>query len=208
MTPLASKATRDSQGIDTYERGLLYASLLLVASNTHPNNPTTNQYSQAVTLTFKRGSMEYTEGEEETIVNQINPLINIKAYLPYDKQACFRTGGNYFEYVQSFNNIDPNPLLISIQPTNKGQDNKIATEPSWVNSLEKYFLWTAMNIDSQSYYDPGYIRRAEITIADNSSGNPFIQVDATLPNEYHVFLRQRNLLSAVVGEIVWQSDRI
>lgn len=199
MTPLESKSARDSRGINTYERGLLYATLLLIASNTSLSNTKPgkdNPYYEAIKLSFERGKyVEEVKGEE----NQdpmVDPAIIIEAHLPYNGEAALKAGGNYFEYIESFNNIDPNPLRISVEPVPNPFD-VIAVEPMWVDTLEKYLAWIASLIEDQTYYYEDYERTASTSFATDSKGKTFVKIDARLPYDFSTFVKKRNFLAAL-----------
>lgn len=201
MTPLESKAIRDSRGINTYERGMLYATLLLIVSNTSPNNTkkgANNPYYDAIKLNFERGKVGKSEEEDSKYFYfNIDPKIIIEAYLPYDREASLKSGGNFFEHIKSFDNIDPNPTAISVEPEPNPFDT-IQNSPVWVNSLEKYLVSMAMKIEYQTYYyEDDFERKAEISFVENNSGNSFVKIVATLPYDHDTFLEQRNLLSAL-----------
>lgn len=201
MTPLESKSARDNRGINTYERGLLYATLLLIASNTSLSNTKpgkSNPYYDSIKISFEHGKyIEAKKGEENQIL-KVDPAIIIEAHLPYNAELALKAGGNYFEHIEGFDNIDPNPLAVSIEP-DPSPFVIIKNDPSWINSLEKYMLWITMTIEYQTYYyGDEYQRTASLSFVDNSAGKAFVKIDAKLPYEQEVFLQKRNLLSAVM----------
>lgn len=195
MTTLASKATRDSIGINTYERGMLYAVLLLMVSNTSA----ANSYYEAIKMSFERGKIgtESEKGSAESDGREVDPKIIIEAHLPYNDVASLKAGGNYFEYIESFNNADPNPLRISLEP-DPNPFHTIANEPAWVDTLEKYLMWVTMHLElSTYYYDESFALVAKSSLVTNSNKKTFIKIDAKLPYDYSTFIKKRNLLAAL-----------
>lgn len=201
MTVLVSKAARDSIGIDTFERGFLYATLLLIASNTSLNNTKPgreNPYYTAIEFNLTPGSLNVITNDDgsQSKTKIIDPTITTKAHLPYDKGFCLKAGGNFFEYIGDFGNIDPNPLLITLQAT-RPRGLLIPNEPSWVNNLERYMLWTAMNLNYGYTVAEVIENPIEILPVEDSAGKTFMQISATLPYMEETFLKKRNLLDAI-----------
>lgn len=206
MTPLESKTIRDSRGINTYERGMLYATLLLITSNISPDNTkvgAANPYYEAIKLSFERGSFTKISNEEgdEKISEIIDPKVIIEAYLPYDQGLSLRTGGNFLEQIKDFGNKDPNPISISVDPDPRPYIT-IKEDPTWVNSLEKYLAWTATVMDFSGFYSLEIVRQVAISYVENSNKSTFIKINASLPYKYEAFLRNRNLLSALRSDYI------
>lgn len=206
MTPLESKAIRDSRGINTYERGFLYAALLLITSNISPDNTkvgAANPYYEAVKLSFERGSFNTKSNEsgDVTIAEIFDPKVIIEAHLPYDQGLSLRTGGNFLEQIKGFGNKDPNPISISVEP-DPNPFKVIKQDPIWVDSLEKYLAWTATAMDFSGFYSLKITRQVAINFVENSNKLPFVKIDAALPYDYQTFLSNRNILSALKSEYI------
>lgn len=184
MTPLESKIIRDTIGIDTYERGFVYAALLLRASNTHPENvlpKAQNPYYNSVRIALSNANTER--------------LINIQARLPYQSNPALRGGGNFIENILNFDNKDPNPFLFKLLPS-KDKKLNINHEPSWVDTLEKYLAWCASNLIL------GFLNltsgNQQGTILFYEEDTPTVlQINVVLPIDYKDYIRTNNLLYAV-----------
>lgn len=200
MTRLESKVDRDNRGINTCERGLLYATLLLIASNTSPDNTNPgidNPYWEAVKISFEHGKLlESVKGQENTF-KEVDPRIIIEAHLPYNNNAATKAGGNYFEYIESFNNIDPNPFILSVEP-DPAPFIVIPNDAPWVDTIEKYLAWIASLIENQTYYyGDDYPRIASTSFVTNTQGKSFILIEAKLSYNFSKFIQERNYLAAL-----------
>lgn len=195
MTLLEPKAKRDSYGIDTYERGLAYAALLLRASNTHPLNTLPkdkNKFFGAVKLAFNFNAVKDAV---------ITPSLIISAKFPYVSTEALLEGARFFDNVGDFGNKNPNPINIVCAASNP-KLLAIGQEPVWVNSLEKYFIWISRQlIIGHLLIDSDTQPPISFKIAEDSNPDASITIDASLEFIYDIFLKQSAVLPAIKSVI-------
>jgi hypothetical protein len=190
MTLLLPKANRDNCGIDTYERGFIYAALLLRASNTSENNTipgNKNPYFNNVRIAT---SIQAT-------ASGISSLIVVQARLLAVREAGLKAGADFIKNILPFDNINPNPLTVVASPS-ISNNLLIDDEPVWVNSLEKYLAWCAVNLIA-GYLDLNDQQLPPISavFTDENTETVIYQIDARLPFNYFVYLAEGNLLAAI-----------
>lgn len=190
MTVLASKAIRDGLNIDTLERGLIYSTLLLRASNTlnaPVNTEAENAFTNAVQIIT-----DLVQVDEATIL----PTIEIHGKIPYDNQQALKRGGNFLEYLKVFSNADPNPFQFNCTPT-VNNPLPIPVEPETVNTLERYFAWCSelllCGLVSKNPIDTESIT---FSFLEEDTEGPSIEINAIIPYDLKVFLLEHNLLNA------------
>lgn len=202
MTVLVGKAERDALGIDTFERGFLYAVLLLRANNTSgirdlPRGQ--NRHYNAVRI-----ALDLDNEEEESI----RSLVSIRVRLPYDSDQSLRGGGSFISSVEPFGDEE---VEYNAQPLEPSPEKKmsIATEPAGVDTLEKYLAWTASNIIcGYIALNPEALPPMSISLNDSDTENPSLDISAELPIYYGLFLNTGSLLAAVQSVITLScSDR-
>lgn len=187
MTPLDTKANRDLYGIDTFERGLVYAALLLRSSNTNPDNTRTKQknpYYNAVRIAL----------------NNTNTLVVIQGKLPYDNNLALRGGGSFIKSLGVYDNADPNPFLYQA-PASNPIKLTIIDSPFWVNTLERYFAWTASNLLSGFLDLETGQQQGSIQFLEEDALEPSILLNVSLPINYNQFLNSGNLIYAIQSVI-------
>lgn len=195
MTILESKSKRDALNIDTFERAILYSTILLRKSNI-TNFPPNNQYYNAVGVAFSKASR--TSG-----------TINIRAKLAYNNQIALLKGENFLESIEPYSQVDPGSLLISpkLAPSNL---YALPTEPADINNLEKYLLWlcylfTTSLHSSNINLDPVNFTFTEGTptvSADGSIVAANSSLDVAVVLEYNpiLYAEHKNLLAAVISK--------
>lgn len=187
MTILESKTIRDSYGIDTFERGAVYSALLLRASNTHPSNSRpkqNNPYYNAIRIALAPN----------------NNLLVIQAKFPYSSNVALREGGSFIENLGVFNNANPNPFLTEIEPSNP-RKLLITSSPFWVDTLERYFAWTASNLLFGFLSLTSGQQQATIQFLEEDPLEPSIVINLSLPIVYRNFLKTNSLIYAVTSTI-------
>ena len=199
MTPLESKSKRDEYGIDTFERGFIYAALLLRASNTDPSNvkeKKDNFYYNAVRLAFSFQTNTETDTGQTTKTYTIAKFI-VSAKLPYDSILALKHGGYFLQYLKEYGNNDPNPFGIEALQT-EDLYYSIYDDPEWVNTLEKYFAWCATNLICGFEADSAIEDKpVNIQVLEEDKPTASVQIDAELEFDYTKFLQTNNLFYAI-----------
>lgn len=205
MTYLDSKKDRDAIGIDSFERGFVYAALLLrhnVTLALEPNASQKNFYSDNVKIGIINRNVNPVTNEyyaDELAV------IGVKAQLPYDRKNSLTSGGNFIQRLKSLSEQSYSlyPSVGSLQ-SSKLRTFIMPDDPNWVKSLEAYFAWTATEI-LRHYYVLGLWKETfltnllsmKITLVDDNPLEGIIQIDATIPMYYILYLQSCNLLASV-----------
>lgn len=185
MTVLASKVDRDALGIDTFERGFVYAALLLRAANTNPGATSGNQTSVRIALDLDNIGQTGVE-----------PLINIQATIPYTSYIALRSGANFFETLSKYSDADPNPFTISSPPT-ASNVFPIQNEPAWVNTLERYLAWVANNLLCGFItLNPQVQSPVSLQVLEEIT-KPSLQINASLGFDIFTYLDTNNIIAAL-----------
>lgn len=205
MTYLDSKQDRDAIGIDSFERGFVYAALLLrnaVTLDLEPGASQKNFYSDNVKIGIinRNVNLQNSNNFEDELA-----VIGIKAQLPYERGESLTSGGNFIQRIKSLSRQSYSlyPSVGTLQPSNLN-DFIMPDDPSWIGSLEAYFAWTATEI-LRHYYGLGLWKNTylnnlltmKINLADENTSQGFIQIDATIPMYYMLYLQSHNLLASV-----------
>ena len=188
MTILEPKTARDNYGIDSFERGFIYAILLLRASNTKVSN----KYSKAVQLIA-----DLNNPSEDGFKS----ILTIQAKLPYDSQQGLLQGGNFIENIGVFGNEEPGKFLATCKPRKQPGGFLMPTEPSWVNTLERYLAWCVHSLISNYV-----IVNSGLTVPISSDfleedAEPSILIKASIEIDSITYLQDNNLMCAAIKSI-------
>lgn len=200
MTTLEPKTIRDAHGIDTFERGLVYAALLLRSSNISLSNTSpakTNKYFNAVRI-IANFAKQSTEGVESSL--------SIQAKLPYQSQEALVEGGNFIENLGVFNNSEPPSFSVTCvrqQPIPFAMPH----EPIWVDTLERYLAWCAHKLING--YLIKYPDQTPPVTSDflEEESEPSLLIKAIIEIDTFVYLQRNNLVCAVVKTIGSAADK-
>lgn len=205
MTYLDSKEDRDAIGIDSFERGFIYAALLLrhnITLDLEPNASQKNLYSDNVKIGIINRNVNPLTNE---YYNDELAVIAVKAQIPYERQQSLTSGGNFIQRLKSLSKQSYSlyPSVGTLQPSGLTEFT-MPDDPNWVGSLETYFAWTATQI-LWHYYDLGLWKNTflsnllsmKINLVDDNALEGFIQIDATIPMYYLLYLQSCNLLASV-----------
>lgn len=203
MTPLESKALRDSYGIDTFERGFIYAALLLRASNTDPNNTKSkdkNKYYNAVRIAFDF-DVTTNQGTDDTSKSYTIAHILVQAKIPYNSASALKHGGYFFKYLGEYGNNNPNPFALVAPPTAEILGTPyylIYDDPNWIDTLEKYLVWCALNLICGFEADLSIEDKpVKLQILEEDALGSSVQIEADLEFSYKTFLQTNNVISAI-----------
>lgn len=194
MATLPTKLTRDSIGIDTFERGLVWAVLLLRQAY---NNGANDQAIRNYFVLKQQSKIERIE-----IGSRFNylGLININATMPYF-ESVFELGGDLLAGLQE---------LVTTSPTYSGNNlvaseiaiAPIADDDIRVTTLEQYFLWSVMEYH-KALTDPrptDNSRLNYVTLQVNYQGTtdpPTVSIKCTVEYDYPTWLESKNLVGAI-----------
>jgi hypothetical protein len=184
MTILPPQAERDSIGIDTYERAILYAASMLRRSFLVDGEK----------ANLKRLSITTAQSKE-------NNNILIEGEFPYSNSTTWEKGGDVFKPVHYLSLSDPSNSFSP--PSNLlplgNPYIALASDPSWVATLEEYFIWVlsqskaALHLESPPRHDVISYR-----FFDGRSPDPVVEVKASLPFDLDLWLRDRHFFNALL----------
>lgn len=193
MTVLIDKATRDAAGIDSYERGFVWAALTLRAVLTAPDAPAQNPYLNWVRITWNANRLITANNG----IRLARPFLIIQAKLPYRQQSALYWGGNWHENIEVFGTVTPPPPQFTCDPT-EPNPFPIAADPVWVTTLEAYFAWCGLTLHKRLITTPGNPNTAIVQPAFFEEASPrYFQLNATLPFNWDKWHETRNLLCSL-----------
>ena len=183
MTVLPSQAERNSIGIDTYERAILYAAMML-----------------------RRSFL--TDGEKEnlkrlsitTAQSRNNNNILIKGEFPYSNSVTWEQGGDVFKPIHYLSLSDPSNSFSPPSPLLPFGDPYItlSIDPPWVETLEEYFTWVISNsMISLLSETPPRDKVISYRFFDSRSPLPIIEIQASLPFDITQWLKDRHFFNAL-----------
>jgi hypothetical protein len=189
MTVLASKSQRDSIGINTIERGIVYALLLLRYSVKSDGelSETPLPYRDAFRLTYTIRSVGGTQ----------RAFIDGEIRLPYSPFPALKKAWSVAQNLSTVSGRDPNPFETTSAPYNDplAPHAQIPADPDWVNSLETYFGWLANLLMANTFPSLDYCK---IQILEDAPAYPTFQVNISLPFRYQNYLLSGNLIDSLI----------
>ena len=196
---LTSYTDRINKGIDSFERALAYAGILLYQGLKDPNNPVPpneNPFSNNVKIILPD-------------VTTLTGKITIEAIFPIDRIAATELGLNFIDSVDNFGFTSPELEIDCESSSSLFQELK--EEPSYVDNLERYFVWLCDTVKSQLLsFQPD---KSNVIKKQTFLDNPqYPQVKYTVQLEYDSFgfLRDNNLLCNLLpllqNEVVFESS--
>ena len=201
MTVLESRAVRDNNGIDTFERSLVYAALMLRASNTSlASNPVDartgaekkNIYYNAVRINAKFDAVNALG---------IDSTLTLSLKIPYNNQSALKQGGNFLENLGVYGNVPPDAFLLKANPSVPNLF-PLPTEPLWVNSLERLAGWSATNLVGGFVSLNGkVVPPISVTFSEEDSPSPNLLINALLKLNLAVYLEKNNLIAAITSQV-------
>lgn len=200
MVSLPTKSTRDSIGIDSYDRGAVWAALMLRSIAAELPAP----YTQAVRVTADFQKVETVsrtlpDGGGTVTFAFPRPIFQFQASIPYSRESAMRYGGNWIGTAMPIADIACPPTGISFPRLGVSE---IAQEPVWVTSLEQYLVWCAWKIHSkQSHFvrqDPNFkgLNSIQIRFLDEAA-YPAIQIAAQLAFDLDLYYAYGSVIAAL-----------
>jgi hypothetical protein len=185
---LIEKTQRDLIGIDTFERAIVFASLLL-RKGLRQGELDTNRL-----LIFQ----SFTN---QNNVRVLNLTIDVK--MPYDSAKFNGTGGDFIEAILPFDDGSINPVYEGdfIPPTINNLGS-ILSSPIEVDTLEKYLIWA---MSSWIFYHKNQFPlqwdiNGYLSFLDEARP-PNISAKVVLPLNYDKYLETNNLIASVERKI-------
>jgi len=196
MTILESKADRDSRGIDSPERGLIYATLLLYKANKDPNHSlseTENPFFDSVSFNLPN-------------VDSRIATFSFEAKLPFDRVASLNQGGDYLSTIGDMGGPDPNPITINC-PASDPSFVAIEDDPAFVSNLEQYLAWLAhyikdrklrSEIEKPGKIETQFFNESQVQVGSTRETIPQLRIRGEIPIDYPTYLTGNNLICAVL----------
>ena len=183
MTILPSKAERDAIGIDTYERAILYAAMMLRRSFLIDGEK----------ANLKRLSITSAQAKEKN-------NILIEGEFPYSNSQTWEKGGDVFKPVHYLSLGDPSNSFSppsSLIPFGSPYIS-LSSEPSWVETLEEFFIWLLSQSKASLHLEsPPRHEVISYRFFDARSPLPIVEVKATLPFDVGIWLRDRHFFNSL-----------
>lgn len=178
MVALNSQAERDSLGIDTLERALVYGFMMLRSSILGANN------QGVADLRVKIG---------ENIKALDDALIVLEAKLNYDAFLVNKMGGHLISHLQNLAETSLETSEITYFPS-AITNPVMPPTPSQLVSLEQYIYWSAATLLASLPVDQKYL---EIKRFEHNKDGSYVLVKASLPFDYKSFLLGGNYVGTV-----------
>lgn len=179
MTVFINRSTRDALGIDTLERGIVLALLLL--RNAGIANGKNDPYYSAIKISTN------VRATGETY--QAN--INATAKIPYHSNSALVSGMNLLRNLKEISNLTVTPTFNPLTPTESAPT--LRDEPNTVNTLEKYLLWSSQVLAASIL--PA-VDRIKINFFEEDPKEPSVLIDYSLPIDWSKYLLTNNLIEA------------
>lgn len=183
---LLLKTERDLLGIDTFERGIVFSTLLIRKGLRLAELPT----NQVVIY------QNFGQSNQGKTTN-----LSVEIKLPYDSQLFLGLGGDFLSSILPFGQGNVPYTGDAIEPTINNQA-RIPEEPINVNSLEKYLAWSITEwikfnkLKGEKNWDSyGYFSFLE------EANPPVLSAKVILPLDYEVFIDSKNLIKAVMSSL-------
>ncbi|ELS04925.1 hypothetical protein Xen7305DRAFT_00046610 [Xenococcus sp. PCC 7305] len=178
MVALESQQKRNSIGIDSLERALVYAFSMLRASIVGESN---------------QGVADQKIKIGENISDLDNALLVLEAKLDYDSFLVSSTGDNLILHIKEFAGTTPYETGIKCASSG-GQFQPIPPAPSILHSLEQYLYWSAASLLASLPVDQDNIK---IKRFEHNQNGAYVQIKASLPFDYKAVLLGSNYVCAV-----------
>lgn len=180
MADLPTAITLTGYGIDTLERAVTWSALSLFEMvQQDPRPAALSPYRNSITVQFA------------------GAVLRVGAVMPYSRTAAIASGlgllGNLLEIVDG-----APPALTAPAPNTPVLLYPMPEPPSVVDTLEKYFLWAALQLHAGSLV--AGLALATVTPTTGLSGdlvNPAVQVVASIPYDLPIYNCTGSLLRAI-----------
>lgn len=179
MTILPDKLTRDSLLIDTVERGIVFALLLL--RNACTSKGKDYSYYNAIRIaTNVRPSG-----------NTFQSVINATAKIPYHSNAALLSGMDLLKNLKDLTDLTIAPNFNPLTPTANAPT--LPDEQLFVNTLEKYLLFYSQILAAAVL---PVVDRVKISFLEEDPKEPTLSIEYSLPIDWRKYLLTNNLIEA------------
>lgn len=179
MTSLVIRSTRQNLNIDTLERGIILALLLLRnAANAEGKE---GSYFNAVRI-----STSVRQVQDETIA-----VLNASAKLPYQSNLALLGGMNLFRHLKTISSLNVAPSFRPLTPIVNAPP--LPYEPPTIDTLEKYLFWATKILGASLYPTSNLVK---INFFEEDPKEPSTLLEYALPLDWKIYLLSNNLLEA------------
>lgn len=172
MTVLIDKSQRDSLGIDSFERAIVWSGCLLLSAK----NQSVNTYDKNFQISL--------DEETDEIVMQIN--------LPLDMAIYWASMSNYFLAIKTISET-----TATYSGDTLTANGTLESEPSTIDNLEKYFAWSCEKL-KEYYLTNNLDKKDNISINVNPKTST-LDISIVLTYIASEYTASNNLLKAVLG---------
>jgi hypothetical protein len=176
MVSLPSITERQSLGIDSFERALVWSGLTIY-----------RVFKQSPDLQLQRAINFDLPNQRE-----IRATLNLEVNLPLNKIKAAQGGGDMLSALTEYQSSPPAQNISCVASS----ENFVALEipPAQVNSLEKFFAWSAYQIKNRQLQ--AVTTEGEISIRFLLEAQDFakLQIQAQIPVSYPDYLKEGNLV--------------
>lgn len=180
MTVLPARLSRLALGIDSVERGIVFA--LLALKQATLALPDTNPNKEAISLV---NTVSIVDGAYRA-------TLAAKAVLPFDKNLYLQAAGSVSGSVLPLSDVEVSVLGVS--PT-EGNYYPIPEDPPEIETLEQYLVWLSL-FWQQNFTNP----TLNLVKFTNYLANNLV-LEYAIPFDYLTYLQTQNLLKAVLPQI-------
>lgn len=178
MTSLLSASDLSFLGIDSLERGLIFATISLLAVVRNPSDPrppSQQPYRNAINLSFESSAVALAIDLPYSLTIATQTALDLlQSVLPYDPEASA-------------------PVLERVSPPSLPPFFPIPDVPSAVQTLEGYAVWCSSLL---SAVNPAVTVRP--TLDSRDQVHPVIQIRARLSLSSSLWLCSQNLIRSVL----------
>lgn len=184
---LLSDDQLNSLKITSYERAIVFSSLMLMGTSLIEN------YSNNITIT------ELINITKLPVVS----LLLIKISLPFNKEESLRGIGNFIKNLPPINLDSPDPILLEIAeiPNWGYSEYPLQPIPEWVDSFEEYLFWLITNYQSEMILN-NEINYNLISIKTDFNTSK-IDIEINIPFDYQKQLIYQNYIVSVLPIYLW-----
>lgn len=189
MVLLPAKSVRDSLGIDSIERGIVWAILWLRTANNHPSVAANFVYRNAIRIAFT--------------VNAISPRITSEIRLRYDSPISLRSAADFITNIKPFSAINPGDFLKTSSAT-PDLAEVMPADPPFVDTAEKYLGWLCFTLAASTFPSVDYVKISPL----EEASEPTLSINLSLPFNYQRWLVTGNLIVSVNKLINYYIDSV
>ena len=196
---LIDKVARDILELDSWERAIVWSALSLRASNvSYASSPGNEQYphTNSVRIALSRAIND----------GALTANLKIEATLPYNSVAGMSSGARFIDSLQElYSGLavhftgEKCSILSGLGEKVTDGGTGLPTEPDYVNTLEKYFLWVCWESELSLLSPlPSQLLPITVDFFEESQPSATIKVVANVPIDYEAYKDSENLVCSVL----------